>query len=427
VIATKPQSSDVGSAVSGSRRWLILGMLILAAGLGIGYLTGSAWPWKKLARHEALTDLTVMPDDARPLKPGPWGNLEYLPMSIEPPEEYLAPRSLEETDRRWSFEGFTPDQLSALFKSVDGTAAQMSELLDASKWQQNGGTIVVDASKELIVSLSPRARKQIYGALTTNPSSLFTLLRCSFPIAGFDKYFAESGLPDETVALVKKLSFPHGRLLFFYDVRLVLDTLPAYKQKIRLLKTLLRKPTLLLRLHITPDSDMDSLAHYWIKAGWGVDLRPMLDSLAKLPRGARIGIVNVLPPIPSAQIYTFPFPSLKPEELRKDCHWTSFNFFRDVPRAPFFKGQEILDLLEADYYQVVSDPRYGDIGMLKKPNGDMIHSCVFIADNIVYTKNSASATEPFILMRDSDMLDIFSAQIPEGQTLGVQWYRNKHY
>jgi len=405
----------------------MLGLVVLA--LGLGYAGGVLFPWKNAAPHAIPTpsDLTAVQDDAKPLKPGPWGNMEYLPMSIEPPEEYLSPRLLEETDRRWRFERFTPDQLNTFFKTVDVTAAQLAELLDASKWQQDGAAIFVTASKELVLSLSPRARKQIYGALTSNPASLFSMFRSSFPAARFDQCFAGSGLSNETIALVKKLSFPHGRLLFFYDAPLVLDTLPDYDQKIRLLRTLLRKPTLLLRLHIMPDSDVNALARYWVKAGWGVDLRPMLESLAKLPRGARIGIVNIFPPGPSAQIYTFPFPSLKPEDQRKDCHWTAFNFFRDVPKPPFFEGREILATLENDYYPVLSDPRYGDIAMLKKPNGDIIHSCVFIADNIVYTKNSSQATEPFILQTDSDMLDIFSAQIPEGQTLSVQWYRHKRY
>jgi hypothetical protein len=30
-------------------------------------------------------------------------------------------------------------------------------------------------------------------------------------------------------------------------------------------------------------------------------------------------------------------------------------------------------------------------------------------------------------MRISDMLDIFAAQVPEGQNLTVQWYRHKRY
>jgi hypothetical protein len=76
---------------------------------------------------------------------------------------------------------------------------------------------------------------------------------------------------------------------------------------------------------------------------------------------------------------------------------------------------------------VLADPRYGDIITLVRQDGSIIHSCVFIADNIVYTKNSANFRDPYIFMTMPDMMDTFMAQIPEGQTLQALIYRNKYY
>ena len=67
------------------------------------------------------------------------------------------------------------------------------------------------------------------------------------------------------------------------------------------MKTLLRKATLLLRLHITPNTDINTLSRYWGKAGQGLNIQPMLESLTKLPQGARMDIVELLPPLPSAE------------------------------------------------------------------------------------------------------------------------------
>jgi hypothetical protein len=83
--------------------------------------------------------------------------------------------------------------------------------------------------------------------------------------------------------------------------------------------------------------------------------------------------------------------------------------------------------LLTDYYPVLSDARFGDLVLLAKPNGDIIHIAVYIAADIVYTKNSGSFRDPFILMTVSDMLDHFASQIPEGQNLQVSIYRNKYY
>jgi hypothetical protein len=73
----------------------------------------------------------------------------------------------------------------------------------------------------------------------------------------------------------------------------------------------------------------------------------------------------------------------------------------------------------------MSDFRYGDIIELVRENGDAIHSCVYIAGDVVYTKNSAQPTEPVMLMTLPDLLDTFSSLIPENETLKIIGYRNK--
>jgi hypothetical protein len=407
--------------------WKNLGLIL--CGLGLGCALMSLGSWFEIKAPPALTpeSLAAMPDSATPLSPGPWGNLEVTPIFIEPPDEYLFIDAVEGTDRRWHFSGFTTGQLLALFQSADLTPAQLSELSDTSKWQFDQGAIEVSPSTDLILALSPKARKQIYLPMINDPSNMYHRTCYGCRADRFDDFFANSGLSNETIDLIKKLSFPYGRLIFFCDMRLVLDTLGEPEQKNRLLKTLFKKPSLLLRLHLTPDSDLDSLEHYWIRAGWGLDLRPMLESLAKLPKGARIDVAKLLPPVPSAELYTYPFPSLKPEDQLKDCRWTALNFFRDTPDDRFIDPKVVGQTLRTDYYPALTDPRYGDIVVLSKPNGEIIHLAVYIAANIVFTKNSGNFRDPFIFMTLSDLLDHFAEQIPEDETLTVTYLRNKYY
>jgi hypothetical protein len=440
----RPSSSLPGVATDeasvsrkrGEKRALIPPWILssLAGGLALGclaiaYLAGTHFgATKKLHMgHLSPAELAAMPDESKPLNPGPWGNLEYEPLYIEPPEEYIPLQSIEAADRRWRFDGYNYDQLTALFQKADLTDTQRAELLDMSKWSLENGALYVDVSKDMVLSLSPLARKEIYASMASSPGNVYSNLRCSFPADRFDDYLADSGLSEETIALVKRLSFSHGNLVFFCDMPLVLDTLQTGDEKMRLIKTLLRKSTLLLHLHITPDSNIDELKEYWARAGWGVDVRPMLESLGKLKGGARIDIVELFPPIPSSEIYNYTFPSSKPEDQHKDCRWTAMNFFRDVPDARFTDSRVVGQTLATDYYPVPSDPRYGDIIALARPNGDLIHFAVFIADNVVFTKNSGSFRDPFILMTLPDLLDYFSAQIPEDETLKIEIFRNKYY
>ena len=404
-------------------------LLLIFCGLVLGCALTTLWQrfQVKPADIPSPEDLAALPDSAVPVPPGPWGNLEILPIFIEPPDEYLRVVNFEEGDRRWRFAGFTPDQLLSLFQSADLTASQRSELSDTSKWEKDEQAIYVKPSRELILSLSPAARKTIYTPLFPTIGNVVNTQAAVFPADRFPDYFVNSGLSDETIALVKKLSFPYGRLILFCDAATVLDTLKTPEQKIRLLKTIWRQPTLLVRLHITPDSDINELEHYWIRAGWGLDLRPMLESLSRLPKGARIDLVELLPPMPSADIYTYPFPSIKPADQHKDCRWTALNFFRDIPDDRFTDPSVVRQTLLTDYYPVESDPRYGDVVAVTNPHGDIIHLAIYIAANIVYTKNSANFNDPFMLMTMPEMLEHFCWQIPEGQSLGVQFLRNKYY
>jgi len=83
--------------------------------------------------------------------------------------------------------------------------------------------------------------------------------------------------------------------------------------------------------------------------------------------------------------------------------------------------------LDSEYFPVFSDPRYGDLVFLVKPNGDIIHWAVFLADDIVYTKNGGHFTAPWMLAKISDLVDIYSPYVSSDEKLIVAYYRNKYY
>src|SRR5206468_3314198 len=162
-------------------------------------------------------------------------------------------------------------------------------------------------------------RKKIYRLLTQFAENNWQREAYVFPIESFDNYFKDSDVAPETVELVRKLSYPYGKLLLFADLPYVLDTLPAFEQK-----------------------------QHLEKAG--------------------------------SRLYSYPFPSFNQPE---NCHWTSFNFFRDPPDNRYSDLKFLREKLDADYYPMFSDPRYGDLVFLTKPNGDIVHSAVFLADDVV--------------------------------------------
>ena len=60
---------------------------------------------------------------------------------------------------------------------------------------------------------------------------------------------------------------------------------------------------------------------------------------------------------------------------------------------------------------------------LTKPGGEIVHSCVFIADEIAYTKNGASVLAPWALMTLSDVIEFYSWDLPAGQEREISCWR----
>ena len=71
------------------------------------------------------------------------------------------------------------------------------------------------------------------------------------------------------------------------------------------------------------------------------------------------------------------------------------------------------------------DPRYGDIAFFSKPGGGVVHSAVYLADDIYYTKNGSTFTYPWMLETLTDLLKQYSFQVEPGEKLVVNYFRHK--
>jgi hypothetical protein len=85
------------------------------------------------------------------------------------------------------------------------------------------------------------------------------------------------------------------------------------------------------------------------------------------------------------------------------------NFFNDVPDNRFADPSYTVAYLNSHYYQVAKPTRYGDLVFLLDDNGNAIHSGVYLAEDILFTKNGNNYMEPWMLMRLKNLLATYSA------------------
>ena len=139
-----------------------------------------------------------------------------------------------------------------------------------------------------------------------------------------------------------------------------------------------------------------------------------------------IDLAHLLPPFARKRIYTFQRPGKDPAGGQTDCHWTAFNFFNDPPDDRFFDPEHIQATIASAYEPVTgSEWRMGDIVALFDSAGESIHSAVFIADDLVFTKNGAMGDQPWIYMRLGDMLAHYAISYPEDSPPTMVVFRRK--
>jgi hypothetical protein len=90
-------------------------------------------------------------------------------------------------------------------------------------------------------------------------------------------------------------------------------------------------------------------------------------------------------------------------QAQRDCYWTAFNFFNRTPDDRFNDNKFMEKALVAYHDQVEGSPRYGDILFLVDGSGRPFHAAVYLADDLVYTKNGGHFTQPWVIMKLGDL------------------------
>jgi hypothetical protein len=135
---------------------------------------------------------------------------------------------------------------------------------------------------------------------------------------------------------------------------------------------------------------------------------------------AQVGLINVLPSLGRRRLYTYPTLDQAPNGRFPDCHWTSLNFFNNAPHSYYLDTRLAAGVLEQQYEKVGAPYLFGDV-LAYATNASIIHSCVFIAEDIVFTKNGENVLAPWVLQRLEDVAAIYQPD----DSVRVQGYRLK--
>jgi hypothetical protein len=365
------------------------------------------------------------PQEWFPAKDGSWGKLESILFAIDLPDEYVYVPS-ESPPIRWCFPGFSKEQVLAKLKSLGLPEDELKKLDSEAKWSTQDGATAVEPGDRLILILTPEVREKLYAILVTFPQNARQIDPIWFRPGEVDWRLEEGGLAASSVALLKKLLYRQGQnLLLFADFEPALRSLPNDAERRRFMKTISRKRTVLARVKLDANTDVEKLSQYWGVGGRRKDLLPFLNALHRVEKDASSNLVCLLPEFPRDHLYCHPYASGDDKGVKQDCFWSAFNFFSDQPDNRFNDMTYVDEVLRRDYYPIQEPTQLGDLILVTVGGKSVIHAANYVADDLVFTKNGEDFRQPWLLMHMADMLDTYAVKYPNAETLQPKFFRKK--
>ncbi len=337
-------------------------------------------------------------------KPGPWGDLEYHYLYLEAPMSTVELINVPSRNAVWKFPGKSAEQVHEFLINAGAPSEEIQSCFEFSVAYQKGGIFKFFPSAELINDLEPGPRETIYAELRRWPENKNYHSPVVIASGDVHDWFRNSGLKEATIEHIQKLSYPLGKARGFSDVSTVVRNLYDDFEERSLLKALTRTRSLILSLRIKPGTDTALLKQYWSAGYKSKDVITIFDAVARIEGLETVDVTRLLPPTPRKYLYTFPSRSLGVDGTYPDSFWASLNFFNYFPDEQFDDIEKVMRYAKGNYDISTAPLTFGDLIIMKDAkSGRAIHSCVFIADDIVYSKNGRSILQPFMLVKLEDL------------------------
>lgn len=343
-------------------------------------------------------------------KPGPWGKLQCVYVYLEAPKSLIEGFALPSPIPRWTFPESALDSLPALFAKAGLSKSLIEALLNPKVVIKENGHVHLFPPQAELEGITPESRAFIYTELAQYSENEYQADPVLVIGTTVEEWYKSSKLRPELIAKIKQLSYMRGETIAFSDIPALLNYAQSDSEARAIFKACTRTRTLMVRMQLDRTSNAEEIINYWT-VGSGLrrkDLEPLINSIIEVDGVDDLGLVHVLPALVRKLLYTFPGLDMAKYGVMPDCHWTSLNFFNFEPHNYLLDARLATSQVLEQFNPVEPPYQYGDIlFFLDNTTGDAFHSCVHLADNIVYTKNGRNILSPWLLMRLEDVKKVY--------------------
>ncbi len=342
----------------------------------------------------------------QPCGEGPWGPMEKLRVTLDVAESRFPQDQTNPQTVRWFLPAGSPESLSQLLAGL-GIKPDDRDAFLQQPIQFRGRNAMLLPTDEFILGLDAAVRAAFYGFLGKSPSNELQHQPYQFSGDDFETNLRSSRLSDQTRGVMRQLAYRSGDLILFADRDVLLRSIVNSSERHEAIRTLIRFPSYQVRLVLSPDTAVDTIAEYW-SDGNSDHVLPMLQQLADC--SSQVSVAELLSPFAKSRLNTYPQRNPSRPLSGPDCFWTAANFFNELPDDAYFNPDIVASVIKHQYHPVET-PRYGDLALFvsSSPTGGNvpIHAATYIADDLLFSKNGYHYWKPWVLNSKQELLAMY--------------------
>jgi len=354
--------------------------------------------------------------------PGPWGELLVSNIYLEAPDSVIEIAGKPDPVPRWTFPGLSASMVKDLLIQSGVELALVERLTSSSQLKSSGAEIVVYPKLEDLLQIKGAVRDKLYTEISKYPQNDYYTDPVFILSGDVEEWLAEATLNANQKNAVRQLVWHRGNALVFSNVGVLMSYATNAEEIKNTLRAITRCMSLVVnkKFPIKPEQ-REAFLRYWIGNQPESPRMTFIKAVSKEnDLNDTVDVMHFLPVIIREKLYTFPTLKDGVKGRLPDCHWTSLNFFNLTPRDYYRNTSMAAIQLTQAYNQISAPYQFGDI-LCYTDNGEGLHTCVYIADNIVLTKNGENILAPWVLLTIEDVSKIYK----RSPTTQIQAYRLK--
>lgn len=341
---------------------------------------------------------------------GPWGDLRGSYIYLEAPKTLVENFPLPSTQPRWSFPKERASELPAILTKAGLAADLVARLISKERLVDEDPYIHMLPTVQEVEAMTPQSRSILYTELAKVPLNEFYVDPVLIIGTTVEDWYKGSKLRPELIGRIKALSYSRGETTAFSDISVLLNYAQSDSEARAIFKSFTRTRSLMVRLYLDKSSNVPEIVAYW-SFGIGIrrkDIEPLIQSIIESESIHDLPLSHLLPALARKLIYTYPGLDLAKNGLLPDCHWTSLNFYNFEPHQYLLDSRLATSQVLESFTAVEPPYQFGDIlFFLDNSTGDAFHSCVHLADSLVYTKNGRNVLSPWIISTLEDVKKVY--------------------